>query len=416
MVGLVSAPLFAAIVLLIQAQGMNSLEHELRRTAVNALSRPLSQFDYEEFRRDNPDIEVAIFDERDDTVQGASSLVEDPTEGLERLPGKIVYGIRRGDRIVVFRIGTRPVDNAARHAAFLLAALWPVLVAAAGAIGYWAASSSFRPLEHLAQQAMEASVVGSMVRLDTQDEAEFRHFTDQLNVLLERIGEASRREERFAEDAAHELRTPLATMQTRLEGLLLRERSPKEYRDAAESLLQETERMIRIVEMLLESAGRPAAERAACDGARVVSLAAERWRPKMREHGLELAWNAQPLSVGASEEEFSTIVDNLLSNAFKYARTSVRVRLAEEDGRALLSVQDDGPGIPAAFRTQLFDRFFRLDPSRSRSSGGSGIGLAIVRRLVEGRGGSIAVEDGPGASFLVRLPLASHPSGSDGGP
>ena len=99
------------------------------------------------------------------------------------------------------------------------------------------------------------------------------------------------------------------------------------------------------------------------------------------------------------------VLENLLSNAERHARTCVTVTTARADGWAVLTVGDDGPGIPAAERSRVFERFARLDASRSQDSGGSGLGLAIVRQLVQASGGTVELEDAdPGLRAVVRVP------------
>jgi signal transduction histidine kinase len=105
----------------------------------------------------------------------------------------------------------------------------------------------------------------------------------------------------------------------------------------------------------------------------------------------------------------SRLVRNLADNAARHARSAVAIAVLERDGQVLLTVDDDGPGVPAAERERVFERFVRLDEARARDAGGSGLGLAIVRAIAEAEGGSVGVEDSPlgGARFSVVLPAAS---------
>jgi len=107
------------------------------------------------------------------------------------------------------------------------------------------------------------------------------------------------------------------------------------------------------------------------------------------------------------EDALVRVIENLLSNAERYASSTVTVGVRREGLWGVLMVSDDGPGIPAADRARVFERFARLDASRSQDSGGSGLGLAIVRQLVQSSGGSVHLEDAePGLRAVVRLPLA----------
>jgi signal transduction histidine kinase len=110
----------------------------------------------------------------------------------------------------------------------------------------------------------------------------------------------------------------------------------------------------------------------------------------------------------ADEDALVRVVENLLSNADRYAASRVTVHVSVDDPWAVLTVSDDGPGIPAADRQLVFERFARLDASRSQDSGGSGLGVAIVRQLVQSMGGTVRLEDAdPGLLAVVRLPLGT---------
>jgi signal transduction histidine kinase len=119
-----------------------------------------------------------------------------------------------------------------------------------------------------------------------------------------------------------------------------------------------------------------------------------------------------PLEVRGSPAALARVAANLVGNAIAYAGAA-EVRLAAEDGFALLVVEDRGPGIPQAERAAVFETFYRVEPSRNRESGGAGLGLTIVRQIVEGHGGKVAAEDRPGggARLAVRLPRAALPAG-----
>jgi signal transduction histidine kinase len=129
----------------------------------------------------------------------------------------------------------------------------------------------------------------------------------------------------------------------------------------------------------------------------------ERAGPRARVR-LDAAGVAGPALVQGDPEGLARVVRNLLDNAVRYARDHVELSLAERNGRVELSVADDGPGVPAAARERVFERFARLDEGRARDAGGTGLGLAIVREVVVAHGGSVTVDGGPGARFLVSLP------------
>ena len=112
-------------------------------------------------------------------------------------------------------------------------------------------------------------------------------------------------------------------------------------------------------------------------------------------------------TIHGDPEGLARVVRNLLENAVRYARDRVELSLTERDGPVELSVADDGPGVPAAARERVFERFARLDEGRARDTGGTGLGLAIVREVVVAHGGSVTLDGGPGARFVVSLPRTS---------
>jgi len=163
----------------------------------------------------------------------------------------------------------------------------------------------------------------------------------------------------------------------------------------------------------LEDEGRRSRAADTCDLAGIVATAVESRLPNVREHGLTLELDESGWKAGdrarISAADAALVVDNLIDNAVAYTEEgSVRVRLATEGGRAVLSVADTGIGIPARDQERIFERFYRVDKARSREEGGTGLGLALVRHAVDRAEGTISVESelGHGSTFTVRLPLA----------
>ncbi|MEV4248125.1 ATP-binding protein [Streptosporangium canum] len=227
---------------------------------------------------------------------------------------------------------------------------------------------------------------------------EIARLAETMNRTLDRLELAVDRHKRFVADAAHELRSPLAILRTRLE---LAPPGPL----AAEALT-DVERIQALTSDLLLLARLDAGEPACHGEVDLGQVAAEeatrsRPRPEIRV-GLEVAAD---VVVRGSAEELRRLVANLVDNAVRHADSTVTVRLARDGGGAVLDVRDDGPGIPAEHREAVFDRFTRLDEARGRDAGGSGLGLAIARDIAVRHGGSLSVVGGgPGARLRARLP------------
>jgi two-component system sensor histidine kinase SenX3 len=152
------------------------------------------------------------------------------------------------------------------------------------------------------------------------------------------------------------------------------------------------------------------AQRAEVDLAAVVREVSDELDPLARAHGLQLEAHADPdLLVVADRDAVKRALANLLDNAFRHSPRGTPVRVAAErrNGWAVLTVADEGPGLTAEEQERVFERFWRSDSSRSRESGGAGLGLAIVRRIAESHGGGadVASEVGRGSTFEIRLPV-----------
>jgi signal transduction histidine kinase len=337
------------------------------------------------------------------------------------------------DRVtVVAALPTADLETSQRLLRRLLLVFFPLFLVALAAIVWRVSGSALRPVEELREGAERIGSGGNgdartrgAERLPvppTRDEVAALATT--LNGMLDRLAGAQERQRAFVADAAHELRSPLATMRTQLEvadrlgdgGEL-----PKE-------LLPEVERLSVLVEDLLvlartadRTARRPVEDvdvRGLLDevarryaAARVpVTLAAPAVPGFPASPGTG-SGGTGPLVVRASRDELFRAVANLVDNAVRHADTRVRLGASLRDGTVVVVVTDDGHGIPEAERERVFDRFARLDEARDRDSGGTGLGLPITRELVRRAGGAVRLEDAaPGVRAVVSLPAA--PAGS----
>jgi two-component system, OmpR family, sensor kinase len=225
---------------------------------------------------------------------------------------------------------------------------------------------------------------------------------------------ALRRQREFVADASHELRTPLTSILANLELLqaALREPDQDEERAMVDSALRSSGRMSRLVGDLLllarADAGRVAA-RTRCDLSEVARNAAAEVAPTVGDRQLRID-NQRLLPVDGNPDELHRMVLNLLDNAVRHTPpgSTIELRLRPQGGDAVVEVADDGPGVPAPLRKQIFERFVRGEgPADTAVGGGSGLGLAIVSAVAESHGGSAEVDDSAlgGALFRVRLPL-----------
>ena len=226
---------------------------------------------------------------------------------------------------------------------------------------------------------------------------------------------AERRQRSFVADAAHELRSPLASIRTQLE--VARTHPVRaDWPGVADGVLIDVERLTRLVDDLLLLArlddGRRAT--AAARGPVDVRLVARACVAAAgRRFDVELSQPDSEVLVAADPDAVRRVLDNLVSNADRHATSRVDVAVSRVADLAVLTVTDDGPGIPAEQRARVFERFTRLDGARAVGEGGSGLGLAIVRQLVAACGGTVTLDDAcPGVRAVVRLPLAATTAAS----
>jgi signal transduction histidine kinase len=296
-----------------------------------------------------------------------------------------------------------------------------LLVLGVAGLSRWLVGSALRPVEELTRGAATLPA-GSPAADRGDDEAllpvpaaddEVRRLAVTLNAMIARIRSASRRQRAFVADAAHELRSPLASIRTAVEVARLHP-GDADWPQIADGVLDDATRMGRLVDDLLLLARLDERRPASADGARPPTDAAAVADEVVDRIGRQLADGVRPVRVGAStapvplsRDTLDRVVVNLVENAVRYAHDRVEVTVRPDGDRVVLTVTDDGPGVPAADRERVFERFTRLDDARSRSAGGSGLGLAIVRELVRAAGGEVHLEDaGPGLRAVVTIPKA----------
>ena len=284
-----------------------------------------------------------------------------------------------------------------------------VLLGTIGAM-WLVATRALRPVEVLRREvaAVSAADLSARVSAGPVDD-ELGRLGRTMNAMLERLQQASDRQKRFVSDASHELRTPLAVTRARLEVALRSERA--DWPAAAHDALRESGRMERLVRDLLVLASGESEVREArpVDLDEVVMEVVRSARLVAPPTATIDVSGVSGGRVVGSADALERVVANLVDNALRHAASIVRVSLqpsSSHAGMIELAVADDGPGVAAADRERVFERFTRLDEARDRLRGGTGLGLAIVAETVAANRGTVHVEDAPGggARFVVRLP------------
>jgi signal transduction histidine kinase len=271
------------------------------------------------------------------------------------------------------------------------------------------------PLDILTRR-LEESLQRPLLRISADDlPGEVRGLVAGLNARLDALASAEKEQHQFIADVSHELRTPLTILRGSLEVVLEEERPAEEYREAIGNALLEVRHLTRLSQNLLfltrGESGRVTLSFANLELGKFASDVVRDLAPASAERGLELSVSTpkEPVFVFADAGRLQQVMHNLLENAMRYTEPGgkVAVRVEAAPGEARLSVADTGVGIPEADRPYVFERFFRSKGSRSANPGGSGLGLSIVRWIVEAHKGRVTVESevGKGSTFTVRLPV-----------
>ncbi len=310
------------------------------------------------------------------------------------------------------------VDATLRRLLAIMLLVTAAVLAALAVLGLWVVRIGLRPLDEIGRTAA-AIADGDLTRRVERAESrtEVGRLGLALNAMLAQIeslfdaqAASERRLRRFVADASHELRTPLAAVRAYAE-LFGRgaDRRPDDLERAMTGISRESERMTLLVEDLLLLArldeGRPL-ERAPVELDEVVAEAVDSAVAVDPDRPVDL--EAEPVVVLGDRERLRQVLDNLLSNvrAHTPAGSPVRVRVGSENGLAVIEVSDTGPGMTSDEAARVFERFYRSDTSRSRATGGVGLGLSIVAAVTEAHGGSVSAHSTPGdgATFRITFP------------
>lgn len=296
---------------------------------------------------------------------------------------------------------------------------WLITVAVtivSAAIAYFVSGQALKPLRKLSQQAEKIDQDSiSDIRLNEDTVKEFRQLSVSVNLMLDRLSESFAMQRQFSGNAAHELRTPLAIMQTKLE-LFAAEHKNLEG-DTAElvrSQAEQLDRLSKLVHTLLEMSNLSSAPRS--DRIELAPLVEEiitDLTPLASQNDITMEQDCDNVVITGSDALIYRLVFNLIENAVKYNRRggSVSVSVHKESSDVVVRVSDTGCGIPEEYRESIFQPFFRVDKSRSRQMGGVGLGLALVHEIAVLHGGSVRAEPGnkSGTVFIVTLPAGNDP-------
>ena len=357
----------------------------------------------------------------DDLADGQNKTVDLPDLGEYR-----VHATSVGQVTVITGLPTQDIQNTVNSLIGWEALFGGIGVLTAGGVAVFVVRRQLRPLRRVAQTAREVAglrldtgEIGVTARVPdqlTDERTEVGQVAVALNTLLghmENALDARHRSEQqvrqFVADASHELRTPLTTIHGYAQ-LSLRQGDPELFTHAMGKVMVETTRMASLVEDLLLlarlDAGRPLDSRPV-DLSRLALDSVTDARIVAPSHHWELDLPAEPIIVIGDEQRLHQVVANLIANARRHTPpgTTVTVAATSSDRSALLTIHDDGPGIPADLLPNIFQRFTRADTARNRSTGGAGLGLSLAQSIAQAHQGTLTLTSTPGnTNFTLALP------------
>ena len=283
----------------------------------------------------------------------------------------------------------------------------PLLLVVVGLVTWWIVGRALRPVEDIREEVERISARELDRRVpDAPGEDEVSRLAVTMNRMLDRLQRSQERQRRFVSDASHELRSPIAAIRQHAE-VAIEHPEAVIIGELADAVTAETDRLQGLVEdLLLLARLDEGAEAAAVEVDLDDLVLAEAARLRATTSIEVDVRGVSAARVRGAPAQLERLVRNLTQNAARYAKARIALGLGSVDGYAVLSVEDDGRGIPAQDRERVFERFERLDEARGRSTGGTGLGLAIVREVTAGHGGEVTLGDSAlgGLRVDVRLP------------
>jgi len=357
-------------------------------------------------------------------IPGSKNLAAQSEEKIVHIaklnpPWRIMTGRSMfGGRELVVQVArpVTPIQDDLRYFLYLLLLGLPFCIVLSGLGGYVLARRALAPMDRMAEQARLITVTRMSDRLPVDNpNDELGRLSTVFNDTLSRLQSSFDQMRRFTSDASHELRTPLTAIRSVGEVGLSGKRDEGQYREIIGSMLEEVDSLSRLVDrLLLLSRSETGDALLTREDVNLKSLAEDvvaqlEVLAEEKQQTISIETNA-PLHWTGDRMALRQALINLLDNAIKYTQAGGRigVRVAQLGKNRIIDVVDNGPGIPEELRSRVFDRFYRVDRSRSRDHGGTGLGLAIAKSAVEVQGGALSLvpsEGATGSVFRITLPV-----------
>jgi heavy metal sensor kinase len=353
------------------------------------------------YRADRSDIDNLIYETIEEKKLGVS-------------PMRIILFPVRGPNIVQVGISMEDTELALRRLMIIMIIAGGLLMLSASLGGNFIIRTALKPVKSVVKTAKDISADDLSLRIESgRRQDEIGELVETFNDMISRLEESVKKIKQFSGDVSHELRTPLTIIRGEIEVLLRKERNKEEYKKTLESTLEEAAYLERIIDDLLFLSRIEALERKEFSNSvkldEILLNVVESQGLAAKKKGVGLDINlVEPVEIKGGEILLERMIANIVDNAIRYTHPGGRVEVALEkkNGSITLLVQDTGTGIPEESLRLIFDRFYVVDKSRSKETGGLGLGLSIVKRVADSHGGTIEVksEVNQGTSFLVRFP------------
>ena len=300
----------------------------------------------------------------------------------------------------------------------LLLILGASLIISSVIAAFWTVHTCLRPIDITAKRLQDIKYpkIREVIFDNSKAPRELKPFIEALNDMLGRLNKVLQQQKQFTSDAAHELRTPLSLAKSTLQSAQMLQGKAEQYKSTINDTLEDVERMERIIQQMLILARLDEIGVSDTDGEVRIDILlrelTETYSKKLELFGGKIILeDISDTTVQGNIDELIRLFSNILDNAVKYGPEGGTIRISrqpESDGHITINIHDDGGTIPSESIPHLFDRFYRVDPSRSKNTGGAGLGLAIAREIAIRHKGDISISSTPQSGTLVSIKLAQN--------
>ena len=397
------------------------IEHELSEVAVGEYAVPLSGHYYQIVSSDGKIIasspSLSIVGASLPNIKGSSAPSFKTILGPEKGPLRFMtQSFIVSNKTYIIQAGDSLEDSYKILSSFkkIILLIFPAVFIVSGIGILIITGLSFKALDIFSKKVGQITEMNLNERIDGMSmDRELQILAQSFNMMLKRLEESFLKQSQFLSDASHDLKTPATVIKSYCDVTLSRERTPSEYKDAMENISEMANRISVIISRILEISRLESKTYSLnimdVDLKALIGNVVKLLEPSASAKEIKMSLSGDDIKVRGDRERLTEAFINIIDNAIKYNKNSgsVEIKTGSKEGQAIISVEDTGIGIPESEKERIFDRFFRVDTSRSIVAG-SGLGLSIVKAIINAHNGSIEVESevGKGSRFMIFLPLS----------